>query len=226
VQNQQIIAAESIVIEGNSRDNLCEIRGVLGLSPHVSIFRHLLDGKLLERNILTLRLREPAQLTLGFIDSQLHRGELEYIPVITASGIGDATTGWKTDAESATLHTFPPRYFNLSGREAVFSTSTAFIRLPLLVMLEIVDALGLEFIPLVPPSAPCRLIHQLPNLTFNFAGYRFNITPNDYMLPWPLKHNHDLTCVCAIESSRDLPNGTAAIVLGSAFIRSFHSVFD
>lgn len=83
--------------------------------------------------------------------------------------------------------------------------------------------LEFEELMYMPPSVSCDKLALMPDIIFNLAGKNFTLTPYDYTFEWPMKPSRT-RCATAI-----MPFGIEQyneIVLGSAFLRTFYSVFD
>ncbi|KAL9589193.1 MAG: hypothetical protein Q9203_001999, partial [Teloschistes exilis] len=122
-----------------------------------------------------------------------------------------------------TLGSEPGLQIPLAGYTASFSTLTAFILLPDLLAVQIIETLEFEDIMFLPPSVECEKLKYLPDITFNLAGKNSTLTPYDYSIEWPIEPGN-VRCVSAIIPFRLEQNEET--VLGSAFLRAFYSVFD
>ncbi|KAL8725889.1 MAG: hypothetical protein Q9181_006249 [Wetmoreana brouardii] len=135
-----------------------------------------------------------------------------------------ALTGrWQAEAHYMTLGSDPGIRISLAGYTASFSTKSTYMLLPDVLVMDIWHALQFEEMMFLPASIECDRRKLLPDLTFNLAGRNFTLGPNDYTFEWPLTRT-DTRCVSAI-----MPFGVDQkdeIILGSAFLRAFYSVFD
>lgn len=171
-----------------------------------------------------MRLREPRELMFGAVDDKLFNGKLVKITLTHKTGRYALTGSWQAEAHYLTLGSEPGIRMSLAGYTASFSTISAFILLPDRLAWDILQDLQFKdhTFPM-PPTVACERRNEMPDLTFNLAGQNFTLTPYDYTFEWPLEESR-ISCVTAI-----LPFGveqSEEIVLGSAFLRAFYSVFD
>lgn len=207
------------------------INGILGLTPssagsvlnNPSLFMSLIEEKVLDKNLFSMRLRKPRELIFGAVDHELFTGELVQIP-LTNKTTGFALSGrWQAEARYLTLDSESGIRMSLAGYTASFSTGFAYMWLPKQMARDILTKLDFEnhnF--LMPPSVLCTRRKDMPDLTFNLAGHNFTLTPYDYTFKYPFQGA--IVCASAI-----LPidvEQQEEIILGSAFLGAFYSVFD
>ena len=231
VKNQPFLEATTVEPIGLSWDDMSIIHGIAGLTPssagsvllNPSPFVSMVKGNVLDRNLFSMRLREPRELLFGAINPELLTGDLVQIPLTNKTGRYALTGRWQAEAEYLTLGSKPGIRKSLAGYTASFSTGSAFMLLPDHLVMDILHDLEFEEVMYLPPSVPCEQRGVMPDLTFNLAGKNFTLTPYDYTFEWPIKQSRT-RCVGAI-----MPFGVEQydeIVLGSAFLRAFYSVFD
>ncbi|KAL9578772.1 MAG: hypothetical protein Q9212_005505 [Teloschistes hypoglaucus] len=231
VKGQPFLEATTVQPIGSSWDDLSLIHGILGLAPsdtgstlhNPSLFVSMASQDLLSQNVLSMRLREPSGITFGTIDSRLFTGDITRIPLTNRTGKYALNGTWQAETRYMTLGSEPGLRLPLAGYTASFSTLTAFIFLPDPLAMQIIEMLEFENIMFLPPSVECEKLKYLPDITFNLAGKNFTLTPYDYTIEWPIEPGN-VRCVSAI-----MPFGleqNEEIVLGSAFLRAFYSVFD
>jgi saccharopepsin len=184
----------------------------------------MVERMLLKDDLFALRLREPAELSIGSFDQ--HIQNITWLPLTKMPLDYSLSDGWKTLANYVAVGDSPEFRFSLDGMMAKFTTTSSFIQLPDLIVSELLYNLGFNFdLPFIPPSVGCNERQYLPNIHFNLAGYNFTLSPYEYTLEWSY-NGRERRCVSAI-----LPIGLPSsevdeIVLGSAFLRGFYSVFD
>ena len=231
IKNQPFLEATTVMPIGLSWDDLGIIHGILGLTPssagsvlnNPSPFMSMIKEKTLDRNIFSLCLQEPREITFGAINHARFNSDLIQIPLSNKRGRFALTGRWQAEAGYLTLGSEPGIRMSLAGYTASFSTGSAFMFLPDKLVMDIWRDLQFEEIVFLPPSVACEQRRFMPDITFNLAGKNFSLTPYDYTLQLPIKHSRT-RCVSAI-----LPFGVEQyneIVLGSAFLQAFYSVFD
>lgn len=231
IKNQPFLEATTVEPIGLSWDDMSAIHGIVGLTPssagsvlnNPSPFMTMVKENVLDHNMFSLRLREPRELMFGALDTELFTGDLVKIPLSNKTGQYALTGRWQAQASYMTLGSEPGIRMSLAGYTASFSTGSAFIFLPDRLVLGLLQDLQFEEIMFMPPSVSCEKRAHMPDLTFNLAGKNFTLTPYDYTLEWPVTQSRT-RCVTAI-----MPFGVEQyeeIVLGSAFLRAFYSVFD
>ena len=231
IKNQLFLEATTVHPHGIAWDDISTIHGILGLTPssagsvlnNPSPFMSMVKEKALDRNIFSMCLREPRELIFGAINHERFNSELVQIPLTNRSGPYVLTGRWQAEANYLTLGGEPGIRMSLAGYTTSFSTTSALMFLPLNIVLDICQILGFEEETFLPPTVACEKLHVMPDITFNLAGKNFTLTPYDYTLQWPMPHGETL-CVSAM-----LPIGDEQheeIVLGSAFLQAFYSVFD
>lgn len=234
INNQLFLDATEVRPIGSSWDDLSTIHGVLGLTPSSagsalnlpSPFMTMVAENTLDKNILSLRLQEPRELLFGAVNPKYFTGELVRLPLTNRSSlyVPDLLTGnWQAEAHYLALGDEPGVRMSLDGYTASFSTRSAFIFLPDYAAFALTRILGFEDIMMMPPSISCEQRAHLPDLTINLAGHNFTLTPYDYTFEWPIRQSKT-RCVSAIAGVGI--EQYDEIVLGSAFLRAFYSVFD
>ena len=206
----------------------------MGLTPRCtgsglklpSPFMTMASQGLLDENIVSLRLREPCELTFGAVNHEHFMGNITRIPVTNYTSPYGLTGRWQTEVMYVAVGSTPGIRLDLKGLTASFSTSTAYILLPDSIAYDILHSLDFDMdINFLPPSITCEQRAMLPEITFNLAGFNFSLTPYDYTFEWPIE-GYGTRCVSAIMPIGLPPQDTTEIMLGSAFLRSFYSVFD
>jgi saccharopepsin len=75
----------------------------------------------------------------------------------------------------------------------------------------------------VPMSVACEDRKNLPDISIYLSGENFTLSPWDYTLEWPVRDHNGRRCASAFQP---LDAKDSEIVLGSAFLKAFYSVFD
>ena len=231
VKDQPFMEATKVDPIGLSWDDMRIIHGIAGLTPssagsvllNPSPFMSMVKDKVLDRNLFSMRLREPRELLFGAVNPGLFTGDLVQIPLTNETGRHTLTGRWQAEAEYLTIGSEPGIRKSLANYTASFSTGSAFMLLPDRLVIDVWQDLQFEEIMYMPPSVPCERRDVMPSITFNLAGKNFTLTPYDYTFEWPIDQRRT-RCVSAM-----MPFGVEQydeIVLGSAFLRAFYSVFD
>lgn len=231
VKNQPFLEATTVMPIGSSWDDTSIIHGILGLTPssvgsilnNSSPFMSMVQQKLLHRNLFALSLREPRELMFGDCRHDRFKCDLAYIPLTNRTGRYAITGRWQAEAKYLTLGSDPGIRLSLAGYTASFSTQFAYIFLPDQVAIDILEALEFEQIEFLPYSVTCDRVRFLPDITFNLAGKNFTLTPYDYTMRWVIEGDYT-RCVSTISGFGI--EQYDEIVLGSAFLQAFYSVFD
>jgi saccharopepsin len=231
VHNQLFLEATTVTPIGVSWDDMRIIHGILGLTPsnagsvlnNPSVFMSMIKEKVLDRNLFSMRLREPRELVFGAVNHELFLGDLVTVPLTNKTGRFVLSGRWQAEAGYLTLGSEPGIRMSLAGYTASFSTGSAFILLPDRLVSNLMRDLKFEEIMFMPPSVACDERDSMPNITFNLAGKNFTLTPYDYTFEWPIDASRT-RCVSAIVNFG--VEQYEEIVLGSAFLRAFYSVFD
>ena len=230
-KSQPFMEAEIVQPTGASWDDISTIHGIVGLTPsslgsalnNPSPFMTMIKDRVLDRNMFSMRLLEPRRIIFGAVDSDLFAGEIVRIPLSNETGKYALTGRWQAEANYLTLGNDPGLRISLDGFTASFSTGSAYILLPDCLVFDLWQDLEFEEIMYMPPSVSCDKLIYMPDIIFNLAGKNLTLTPHDYTFRWPIKDSQT-RCVSAI-----MPFGVDQndeIVLGSAFLRTFYSVFD
>ncbi|KAI9762022.1 MAG: hypothetical protein M4579_000658 [Chaenotheca gracillima] len=214
---------------------------ILGLAPTdfaavqriPNAFSSMVSQKLLDRNLFSMRLAtedEPGEIIFGGVDDDLYTGELVHLPLTNETGRLVSGT-WQVEAGSFSYG--EDRHgasIDLRGYTAVFDTAFPFISLPGPIAERVMDLMGAEPIPFYLMSIPCERRDFIPDVTFNLAGHNFTMSPFEYTLP-VMVAGYGLRCLSTFFPLGDVmkpdePTEPPFIILGSAFLRGFYSVFD
>jgi len=213
--------------------NYCPMSGVIGLAPfrsqqdehafgEPSPFASLVQQGALERNLFALRLREPAELSLGRVNESAFRGDFLAEVPLTDVANDLLNGGWQTRADYLAIEGGDNEArIALGDVPATFFTGTPIISVPQPAYDQIISATGCY--PAhdywLPPGVNCIDRPTMPNITFNLGGQNLTISAFDYAIPAPADMGDD-GCFCMFaESSRE-------VALGWVFLRAFYTVFD
>ena len=201
----------------------------------ISAFHNMVSQKLLTRNIFSLKLsqgkpgQQPGELMFGDTNRDLYKGELFTLPVTNVSsnarrGGYVLSSGWQVSARSVSLgcsSRFNTTHFPLVNYTAAFSTLYPFITLPEQIRQEILEIIGAD----EDASVACDRRSELPDLTISLGphGHNFVLTPWDY-LRTDLAWDEGPRCQSVISVTEE--DEEKYIILGSAFLGRFYSVFD
>jgi hypothetical protein len=229
--NQTFLNAIEVEQQGTHREDKCAIRAVLGLTPATlgsalgfpSPFQNLVTRGLLKRNLFSLRLKSPAELTFG----GLTRPEEEYhwFPLTNETNEGYLTGRWQMKTTELAITMFE---FSLENLTASFHTSTSFIHLPNAIVKPLLVNLGFRIYEwMMPPYVMCDQREFLPDISFIISGVCLTLSPYDYTIEWPLQDGQKVPyCISALTNFGAEFETANEIILGSAFLRAFNSVFD
>lgn len=200
-------------------------------------FLDMVDQKLLDRNVFSLRLarkdEEHGTLTFGSVDDRLYTGKLTSFPATNVTN-GDneaiavySSSGWQvslqaislgSNSSSGSLHASLPNF------TAILSTNFPHIGLPAKLAWQFTQHCGATQY-LWPFDCEART--SLPNLTLTLGadGRDLVLTPWDYM--FEVEHENEGTkCILSFIEIPEMLDNLGYVMLGTAFLTSFYSVFD
>ncbi|CCC69126.1 hypothetical protein NCAS_0C01360 [Naumovozyma castellii] len=150
------------------------------------------------------------EITIGGIDESKFKGDIEWLPVRRKAY-------WEVKFEGIALG---DQYAALENHGAAIDTGTSLITLPSGLAEIINTEIGAKKGWTGQYTLDCDTRDGLPDLTFNFNGKNFTISPFDYTL------EVSGSCISAI-MPMDFPEpmGPMAIV-GDAFLRKYYSIYD
>lgn len=147
--------------------------------------------------------------TFGGINEDYYEGDLVYLPVRRKAY-------WEVKFDALSLGEDRTE-LNIG---AVIDTGTSLITLPSDLAEIINGIIGAEKSWSGQYTVDCDKRDVLPNLTFTFDGYDFEITPYDYIL------DLEGSCISTI-TAMDIPEPVGPLaIIGDAFLRSYYSVYD
>lgn len=159
---------------------------------------------------------------VGGVNRSLYTGAISRVPVTNENSSFLLAGRWQTPAESLSIGPSHDIQWSLKGYTAVFTTMWAWIYLPDEVAYYLNQVFQFEPAMFLPDSVDCRLRDTMPDVVLNLAGIDLTLTPYDYTLEWDVGRG-PTRCVSVFTES-ELPD--TEIVIGSAFLRKFYTVFD
>lgn len=198
--------------------------GILGLGHHsVSIngirppFYNMLDQGLLDQPIFSFYVGDTNKGTdsvciLGGTDETKYEGEITYMPL-------RRSIFWETTLDALT---FGNETITLTNTGATLDTGTTLLAIPT----NFAEFLNLRIGAIQRQSdgiysLPCAKRETLPDLTFTLSGHDFSISAYDYVLEL-----QDGSCISTFQGLDTSEMVGPLFVLGDAFLRRWHSVFD
>ncbi|MCJ1245094.1 Vacuolar protease A [Trapelia coarctata] len=200
-----------------------------------SPFHNMISQGLLQKNLFSLKLSERdcgerGELLFGDINPDLFDGMLTSFPVSAIYSVDEIANaylrpGWQVHANSVAYGYKDSEIanFSLAGYVATFSTLFPYISLPREIGKNIIQYLGADVLHRVE----CDRRGSLPDLVISLghAGVPFVLKPSDYIRKNPQWH-WSTTCQVEIALHDEPEDGVKYIILGSAFIARWYSVFD
>lgn len=161
----------------------------------------------------------------GSVNADLFTGDITRLAVTNKTSDWFLTGNWQTEARFITVADSPKLSMSLDGYHASFTTAYASLGLPSHLVWNLIRELEFEDIMFMPPSIPCERREELPDLTINLSGHNFTLTPYDYTYEWE-GEDGDVRCVGAFQPIPPEMEAGKEVLIGTAFLRAFYSVFD
>ena len=211
--------------------------GSLGLAPSSALsvlgmpnpFNMMMEQGILDENLFALKLprgvlwaeEEDGELTFGEIPKALPEAELTRIPLLndTESPLNGY---WTSEIRSLFMGDGSTVYAPLDNFTAIFSSAFPIIGLPRDLAIGLTLEIGAKRWGWLY-TVPCDRRKDLKDLSFDLAGNNFTITPWEYLLEVEAP-NGTHYCISTFWPYSDLGENT--IVLGTAFLKRFWSVWD
>lgn len=153
---------------------------------------------------------EAGVATFGGIDETKFEGEITWLPVRRKAY-------WEVKFEGIALG---DEYAELESHGAAIDTGTSLITLPSGLAEIINSEIGAKKGWSGQYTLDCDTRSNLPDLTFNFNGHNFTISPFDYTL------EVSGSCISAI-TPMDFPEPIGPLaIIGDAFLRKYYSIYD
>jgi saccharopepsin len=233
IPKQMFLEADTINNHFTSR---AQIDGILGLAPtieasplnHYNPFLNMISQNVLDRNLFSLKLpRGPddaGEILFGAIDHDMYLDSLKSLPLVHQGPVKSPALGGGRWAVSATSLNIGSKFTSLAGFKAVFETDYPFIGLPENQILLIDRSLGMKRMrgDHYPDLVDCAKRRHMDNLTITLGDEDFVLSPWEYTIE--IGSGDERRCLSAF---MPLPESEEKhILLGSAFLRAFYTVFD
>jgi len=153
-------------------------------------------------------------ITWGGEDESLYTGEIHWVPLITKTYWEFSVSDFQVDGVSQGWCDDDPR-----GCKTIADTGTSLITGPTDYMNALNEALGAHVVAGEGIIA-CKKIPSLPDVTFVINGYKFVMTPEQYVL------EIEGECITAFYGLDVAPPIGPLYILGDAFIAAYYSIFD
>ncbi|ODV85493.1 hypothetical protein CANARDRAFT_28281 [[Candida] arabinofermentans NRRL YB-2248] len=148
--------------------------------------------------------------TFGGVDETKYTGKITWLPVRRKAY-------WEVSFDGIGLGS---EFASLEGHGAAIDTGTSLIALPSQLAEILNTEIGAKKSWSGQYSIECDTRDSLPDLTLNFDGYNFTISPYDYTL------EVSGSCISAF-TPMDFPAPIGPLaIIGDAFLRKYYSVYD
>jgi hypothetical protein len=193
--------------------------GVFGVSlpgPGVQHpFKTMIESGNLDRNLFSLKLppsvSEAGELLFGAWDDDLYTGELITLPLTWPWENLRHLPGWSVPFTGIRMGS---KMAGVNYHIAVFETDFPYIAIPRGILIELNKYLGIDASGMVD----CKHRSKLPNLMVALRYGEFPLTQMEYIIDIG-----EGRCMSAfVEKQGD----DKLVVLGSAFLRGFYTIFD
>jgi len=226
---------------------------VLGLAPanDASLMKvqnpltMMVSQGLLDSNVISLALGAtvggdrslPGEIMFGGVNEEFYEGEIVRIPLTNVRDPDYGSTDpdvtgppllngtWQVEAHSLAWGDSKEESSSLDGFTARIDSSYPFIDLPQETYEQLKAVIKPDRIPWFTESIDCERRAELPDVTFDLGGHNFTLTPYDYTLEM-MMGDYGFRCLSAFQQWDTQQGHIDIIVLGSAFLRAFYSVFD
>ncbi|PCG91550.1 Peptidase aspartic, catalytic [Penicillium occitanis (nom. inval.)] len=240
IQDQWYQESMHVQWQGVSYDDVWIIYGILGLgSPHArgavkgsrSALTNAAIQGVLKTNVFGLKLASPGQLMIGDVNQRLFHGPITWFPLSNITTKVILPEAWQTHSDSGGVKFELPsgqyREWPLDNYTVLFSTSFPYIYLDSYTASSLMDALGFDFDQfMLPPNVPCEERKYMPDVSLTIAGHTFILSPYDYTVEWKWP-GYPMGCVSAFSFfDPEKDNAPNQIILGSAFLRKYYSIYD
>lgn len=195
--------------------------GILGLGyDTISVdgivppFYEMVNQGLLEQPIFSFYLgssdADGGEAVFGGVDPAHYSGKITYVPVRRRGY-------WEVPLDSVS---FGKETLELDNTGAAIDTGTSLIGLPSDIAEILNKQIGASKSWNGQYTIDCEKIASLPDLTFEFGGYKFPITAKDYIL------NVQGSCISSF-TPVDIPAPLGPIwIVGDSFLRRYLTVYD
>lgn len=208
---------------GLSRDNNGSRSGI------ANVFQNLISGGRLDRNIFSLKFsrgpHDPGELMFGGINHGLHTGDFKTLRTINdTEPIRKALPGrWSVPITGIRIG---ERSVDYEGYVALLESDMPIIMLPEQDSVMLNQHLGMESTDGVLFSTNCARRSELEDIVLTLGTHDFVIGSYEYTLKMYLKDYDGVRCVSAFAGIHGYYPTEKFVILGSAFLKNFYSVFD
>lgn len=193
--------------------------GILGLAfPILSqnkaptVFENMFTQGDIDANVFSFYLGKESgakgELLLGGIDSDKYTGDINYVPLSSA-------TYWEYKLDGLTVDGVTYG----AGDKAIMDSGTSILTGPTEVVSALAASIGAKAINAAEYMVACDT-PNLPTLTYKLNGIDYTLEPSDYLIP-----DGELCLLGMMGMDIPRPNGPLWI-MGDVFMRKYYTVFD
>lgn len=193
--------------------------GILGLAfPIISVnkaptvFENMFTQGVVESNVFSFYLGkesgEKGELLLGGIDSDKYTGDINYVPLSSA-------TYWEYKLDGLVVDGVTYG----AGDKAIMDSGTSILTGPSDVVTKLAESMGAKAINKSEYMVKCDT-PNLPTLTYTLNNIEYTLTSDDYLIP-----DGDMCLLGMMGMDIPRPNGPLWI-MGDVFMRKYYTVFD
>ncbi|KAH8595269.1 putative vacuolar protease A [Bisporella sp. PMI_857] len=195
--------------------------GILGLgydtisvNKIVPPFYEMVNQKLLDEPVFAFYLGDAedddSEVTFGGVNEAHYEGKVTTIPLRRKAY-------WEVDLDSIS---FGDATAELDNTGVILDTGTSLIVLPTTLAELLNKEIGAKKGYNGQYTIECEKRASLPDLTFELSGYKFSITPYDYIL------EVQGSCISSF-TPMDIPEPAGPLaILGDAFLRKWYTIYD
>ncbi|KAJ1502140.1 Vacuolar protease A [Coelomomyces lativittatus] len=204
--------------------------GIFGLGfPSISVkgvvppFQRMCDLGLLEEHIFSVWLgdnrkdKEGGELVFGGVNPAHFTGPIHYAPVVREGY-------WEVKLDSVKYNDKNIKALNKS-RSAAIDTGTSLIALPMALAKQLNEKIGASKNFMGQYTVDCDSIPTLKDLTFEFNGKSFPLTPEEYILRVSVGGKQE-TCLSSFMGINLPPHYGEIWIIGDVFLRKYFTVYD
>jgi len=193
--------------------------GILGLAfPILSVnkvptvFENMASQGLVDKNLFSFYLGtesgQKGELLLGGIDENHYTGDIDYVPLSSATYWEVKLDGLKVDG-----------VVYGAGDKAIMDSGTSILTGPTEVVTQLAESMGARKINAAEYMVSCAAT-GLPTFTYTLNGKDYTLEPSDYLIP-----DGDMCLLGMMGLDVPRPNGPLWI-MGDVFMRKYYTVFD
>jgi len=193
--------------------------GILGLAfPILSVnkvptvFENMFTQGVVEKNVFSFYLGkesgENGELLLGGIDTSKYTGDMNFVPLSSA-------TYWEYALDGLTVD----GVVYGAGDKAIMDSGTSLLTGPTDVVSKLAESMGARKINAAEYMVSCTAT-GLPTFTYKLNGVDYTLDSSDYLIP-----DGDMCLLAMMGMDVPRPNGPLWI-MGDVFMRKYYTVFD